>query len=220
MIPKINFLKSRLLVLFLFGSIAFFSEGLNAQPNPYSLPPWAPAHIVGVRYYYLPDIETYYDIINQDFVYLENGQWLFSYSLPPMYSGYDLYNGFVITLDVNVYQPWMHHHFYVSNYPRYYYRSIYRNDEVVNLRGFSENERKPIFWKQEERARISELRARNNSETRRGTSRPPQNMNYYGKNIGKPVKVQKQMRGRSEERRDVKSEDKRDSRNDNHQERR
>ncbi len=36
------------------------------------LPDWAPAYgdVNLVRYYYFPDIECYYDVWNQDFVYL------------------------------------------------------------------------------------------------------------------------------------------------------
>jgi len=73
-----------------------------SQPVQYSNPPWAPDYS-GVRYYYLPDIETYYDLANQDFVYLDDGQWLFSSTLPSVYSGYDLFSAFVIALDMNVF---------------------------------------------------------------------------------------------------------------------
>jgi hypothetical protein len=170
------------------------TTSLVNQRMQYSNPPWAPAYNPGVRYYYIPDIETYYDLSDQGFVFLDNGQWLFSNTLPPIYSGYDLYNGYVIALNQSVYQPWMHHQFYVSNYPRFYYRSLYSNTEIQNIRGFNENERKPVYWKQEDRERMNELRQRNSSESKHEISRPPQNSNYYGKRIGQPVKVQPHMR--------------------------
>ncbi len=160
----------------------------------YTNPSWAPPYYAGVRYYYLPDIEVYYDLTDGEFVYLHNGQWLFSPVLPPAYSGYDLYNGFVISLNVNVYQPWLHHQYYVSHYPRYYYRSIYHNADISTFRGFSENERKPIYWKQEERNRINDLRKNDKVERKIETPRQPQQPNYYGKKIGQPVKVKPQMK--------------------------
>jgi hypothetical protein len=160
----------------------------------YSSPPWAPAYYPGVRYYYIPDIETYYDLSNQDFVYLDNGQWLFSYELPSIYSGFDLYNAYMIALDQDVFQPWMHHQFYVSNYPRFYYRSVYKDAAYANIRGFNENEQKPFYSTQEDRNRTNELRNNVNTERKTESSRPPQNINYYGRNIGQTVRVQSQMR--------------------------
>ncbi len=160
----------------------------------YSNPSWAPPYSPGARYYYLPDIETYYDLSNQDFVYLDNGQWLFSSTLPSFYSGYDLYNGFVVTLDYNIFQPWMHHQTYISHYPRYYYRNTYRDQDMSTIRGFNENERKPIYWRQEDRNRINDLRKNDNPGKRQEIIRPPQKPNYDSKNIGQPVKVKPNMR--------------------------
>ena len=184
--------------------VVFFSalDGSSAfsQPVRYSNPPWAPAYYPGVRYYYIPDLEMYYDLSNQDFVYLDDGQWMFSYGLPSIYAGYDLYNAFVVALDAGVYQPWMHHQFYVSHYPRYYYRSVYNHDENANIRGFNENERKPISLTQGDKERMNAARNNFNTERKSGFSRPPQVSHYYGENIGRPVMVQPQMReGREEE---------------------
>jgi hypothetical protein len=184
-----------ILFLALNGCVTTSLVNQNVQ---YSNPPWAPAYYPGVRYYYIPDIETYYDLSNQDFVYLDNGQWLFSRTLPSFYSGYDLYNGYVIALDQDVFQPWMHHQFYVSNYPRFYYRSVYNNTVIPNIRGFNENERKPVYWKQEDKEKMNELRQRSSTESNHEISRPPQNSNYYGRRIGQPVKVQPQMRENKE----------------------
>jgi hypothetical protein len=164
------------------------------QRGQFVNPGWAPAYFPGVRYYYIPDIETFYDLENQDFVYLDDGQWIFSDDLPPMYSGFDLYNAYVVALDQNVYQPWMHYHLYVSNYPRFYYRNHYNKSEIANIRGFNENQRKPIMLAPGERNKMTELRKNAPSGRVAHTTRPPQKINYYGKNIGQPVKVKSQMR--------------------------
>jgi len=160
----------------------------------YSNPAWATDYYSGVRYYYFPDIETYYDLANQDFVYLDNGQWMFSNSLPSMYSGYNLYTSYEIALNVNVYEPWMHHHYYVSNYPRYYYRSLYHGTDINNIRGYNENVRKPIYTSAIRRTQMNELSRNNKSDVQFKMTRQPRDPNYYGKSIGQSVKVQRQMR--------------------------
>ena len=160
----------------------------------YSNPSWAPDYYSGARYYYIPDIEAYYDLSDQDFVYLDNGQWLFSYGLPPIYSEFDLYNAYIVVLNVDVYQPWMHHHLYVSNYPRFYYRSMYPGDDNRNVKSFNENDRKPLYWTKEDRIKVNGLRNKESSEKKSENTRSPQRVNYRGKNIGAPVKVQQQMR--------------------------
>lgn len=181
-------------VLLLSGLTGCFTTATLSDGEQYSNPSWAPPYYAGVRYYYLPDIETYYDLTNQDFVYLDNGQWLFSNTLPSMYSGYDLYNGFEIALDIDVYQPWMHHHFYVSHYPRYYYHSLYRNAEAGSIRGFNENERKPFYSSPQDKGRRTELSKTFKTENNVKITRPSQKVNYYGRNIGQHVRVQPQMR--------------------------
>ena len=171
------------------GTPSYVSLGVQ-----YTNPGWAPPYYNGVRYYYLPDIECYYDLSDQEFVYLNNSQWLFSPVLPSIYGSYDLYNGFVIALNAGVYQPWLHHQYYVSHYPRYYYHNTYRNMDISTIRGFNENERKPILWKQEDRNRINDIRKNEKVERKVESPKQPQSPNYYGKKIGQPVKVRPQMK--------------------------
>ncbi|HYM93507.1 MAG TPA: hypothetical protein VET23_05160 [Chitinophagaceae bacterium] len=172
------------------GPTTFVTTG-----EEYTNPVWAPSYYAGVRYYYLPDIETYYDLSTHEFVYLDNGQWLFSRGLPSLYSSYNLYGGFVITLNRSVYQPWMYHQYYLSHYPRYYYRNTYHDADFTTIRGFNENERKPIYWRQEDKNRMNNVRKDDKPEKRSNQPvRQPQNPNYYGKKIGQPVKVRSNMK--------------------------
>ncbi|WP_199120272.1 hypothetical protein [Pedobacter sp. ASV28] len=62
-----------------------------------------------------------------------------SSSLPIAYAGYDLYDAFTVALNTKALQPWMHHDFYTSHYPRYYYRSLYKGTEKDYIRDFNEN---------------------------------------------------------------------------------
>jgi hypothetical protein len=191
-------------------------EGVNVVP-----PPWAPYYenVNMVRYYYIPDIECYYDVWNHEFVYLEDGSWMFGATLPSVYSWLDLNTAFIVLLDYNVFEPWMHFHYYVSHYPRYYYRTFFRdNDNDINhpIRGFNENGKIVTYnnprnvTRAENKTTIIDNNKRdveiNRNENKREPSlnreyperrveptRPPQRMQYYGRNIGRPVGVQRNM---------------------------
>jgi hypothetical protein len=64
----------------------------------YGPPLWAPKAPVKVQYYYLPDIQTYYDVPAQRYIYQRNGAWVRTAALPTRYTGYDLYHGQTVYL--------------------------------------------------------------------------------------------------------------------------
>lgn len=184
-----------------------------------NLPSWAPYYDNAnlVRYYYFPDIECYYDVMNREFIYMEDGEWMFGRSLPPVYRWFDLDNCFIVALNSRVYEPWRHFNYYVSHYPRYYYRTVYRDryrDRNRPLRGFNENERDVVYNRRSDREnnsferRNEERREDNNRfenreenmvrrnfpERRVEPSRSAQPVQYYGKDVGRPVRVQRNMK--------------------------
>ena len=61
-------------------------------------PAWAPKAPVRTQYYYLPDIQTYYDVPAQRYIYQRNGSWVRTATLPTRYKGYDLYKGQTVYL--------------------------------------------------------------------------------------------------------------------------
>jgi hypothetical protein len=211
-------------LVFLFATIMLSTstnadaQKVNIQVN-IDLPSWAPYYDNPqlVRYYYLPDIECYYDVRNREFVYMEDGEWMFGRSLPPVYAWFNLNNCFIVALNSRVIEPWRHFHYYVAHYPRYYYRTVYRDrymDRMRPIRGFNENERNIVFNKRSdrdeyERFHKNESRHEENNwfENRQGNeprrdyperrvepTRPTEPVHYYGREVGKPVKVQRNMR--------------------------
>ncbi|MFI0491194.1 hypothetical protein [Flavobacterium sp.] len=62
-------------------------------------PSWGPAGYDSANYYYLPDIEAYYDIRESQFIYLNRGTWIRSKSLPRQYRNYDLNSGYKVVLN-------------------------------------------------------------------------------------------------------------------------
>ncbi|HQS04855.1 MAG TPA: hypothetical protein PLT16_04385, partial [Daejeonella sp.] len=85
------------------GFIAFSGAPVKAQVrvniNLGAQPEWGPTGYNHVDYYYLPDIETYYYVPKRQFIYLENGRWLFMSALPSRYRGYDLNNGYKVVIN-------------------------------------------------------------------------------------------------------------------------
>ena len=62
-------------------------------------PSWRVPGYDYVEYYYLPDIECYYNVPRHQFIYLSNGNWTFSYSLPYRYRNYNLYTGYKVVVN-------------------------------------------------------------------------------------------------------------------------
>lgn len=101
-------LKMKKLILsvsLLIGSLLISTEKSEAQVrvginvNIGDQPRWrVPGHDY-VEYYYLPDIESYYYVPRHQFVYLSNGRWVFSASLPSRYRNYDLYSGYKVVVN-------------------------------------------------------------------------------------------------------------------------
>lgn len=100
------------------GILFFFPTLLKAQIsfsfNISSQPVWGPAGYDKVQYYYLPDIETYYNVPQHRFYYYEGGRWINRSSLPTRYRGYDLYGSYKVVL--NERQPWRNHYSYREKY--------------------------------------------------------------------------------------------------------
>lgn len=61
-------------------------------------PVWAPADRVEVQYYYLPEVDVYYDVPAERFIYIRNGRWHRSAALPAKYRGYNLRGANVVYL--------------------------------------------------------------------------------------------------------------------------
>ena len=85
-----------------FGIALLLNGLLHAQVvvnTSAGLPPtWAPAGNAAAEYYYIPDIESYYDVKTSQFIYLGDGKWVRQKQLPLRYRNYDLNNGYKVVL--------------------------------------------------------------------------------------------------------------------------
>ena len=82
-----------------------------------SQPVWGPTGYEYAQYYYLPDIEVYYNVSQRRFYRNEGGHWYWSSQLPSRYNNYDLYNSYKVV--VNEPTPYYHHKRYRNEYSQY-----------------------------------------------------------------------------------------------------
>ena len=73
---------------------------------------------IGIRYYYYPNLQAYFDTRNTVFIYINNGEWISSDTISPSYRGYCLKNGFFVELkDLYEDQPYKYIEQHKQKYP-------------------------------------------------------------------------------------------------------
>ncbi|CAN5167607.1 hypothetical protein BH11BAC6_BH11BAC6_01110 [soil metagenome] len=115
-------MKKLLLATTLFiGSIAYTSADaqvrVSIHANVNNQPLWGPAGYDYAQFYYLPDLNMYYDVQARQFVYFDRGRWIYATALPVNMRNYDLYGGYKVVL--NDQRPYMHHNVYQNRYKNY-----------------------------------------------------------------------------------------------------
>lgn len=107
-------------------AIAFIAFGsakaqVSVNVNIGTPPAWGPAGYSEVEYYYLPDIETYYDVHTSEYIYLTNGRWVRTVTVPAPYRTYNFYNGYkVVMTDYHGKTPYTTYTTYKVKYPKGY----------------------------------------------------------------------------------------------------
>lgn len=123
-------MKALKLIVFV---LAMFVAGttkaqVTVTMNLGSPPMWGPVGYSGVRYYYLPDVEAYYDVSASMFIYQSGGVWIHRTYLPRRYRNYDLYNGYkVVMSDYNGNTPYTHFREHQRDYRRGYHGPAQHN---------------------------------------------------------------------------------------------
>jgi hypothetical protein len=131
------------LKLFVIGTLLFLSTETKAQVFVTSSPPsWGPAGYSGVRYYYIPGVESYYDVNASKFIYNDHGTWVHRSTLPSRYRRYDLYKGHkVVMTDYRGNEPYTyfveHKKKYSKNYQGGAQKTIGENPGKGNKKGHS-----------------------------------------------------------------------------------
>lgn len=121
-------MKAIKLIFISFGLL--FASQMQAQISVNihfgSPPQWGPEERTEARYYYLPDVEAYYDIQSSMFIYYSNNQWVRRSYLPRAYRNYDLYNGYKVVLtDYRGKTPYI----YFKDHRKKYYKGYHHDQE-------------------------------------------------------------------------------------------
>lgn len=74
------------------------TSNVKVQAAAASTPVWAKAAPANVNYYYLPDINTYYDAPSKVYIYQRDGKWVRTSTLPARYRNYNLASGQTVYL--------------------------------------------------------------------------------------------------------------------------
>ena len=122
------------LKLFVFGLlfIATTQAQVSVNVNLGTPPVWAPADRVETQYYYLPEVDAYYDVPAERFIYYRNGGWVRATALPARYSGYNLRGGKVVYLtDYRGNSPYVYH----KKHKVKYVTTRYKPNNVVYVKG-------------------------------------------------------------------------------------
>ncbi|SEO43246.1 hypothetical protein SAMN05192574_10873 [Mucilaginibacter gossypiicola] len=106
-------------------TVKIASAQISLNINIGSQPAWGPVGYDHVDYYYLPDIDSYYDINAHQYVYFDNNVWVHGAMLPPRFGNYDVYRSYKVV--VNERNPWVRNDVYKRKYASY--RG--RHDQVV-----------------------------------------------------------------------------------------
>lgn len=108
------------------GTSAGAQVSVSVNANIGNQPLWGPAGYDYAQFYYLPDLDMYYDVQARQFVYPDRGRWVYTTSLPVNYRNYDLYGGYKVV--INDQRPYMRHDVYRNQYKRF---KNYRNRQVI-----------------------------------------------------------------------------------------
>ena len=106
------------------------------------IPAWGPQVPYGTQYYYIPEIDGYYDLYTQQYIVYQDGYWV---PLPELY-GYDPYQFHPVVVGYRGNQPWLQSEYYHAHYAYrpyayyggggYYGRPDYGRPDVIIRPGY------------------------------------------------------------------------------------
>lgn len=113
-------MKKLMIALFMFTGMAFGQQA-NAQVrinvNLGNQPAWGPSGYSQADFYYMPAINSYYDVSCGQYVYLEGTRWIYGRQLPPRYRGFDMYRSYKVVM--NQPTPFRYNRNHIAQYGRY-----------------------------------------------------------------------------------------------------
>jgi hypothetical protein len=101
----------------LFGTAVYQANAqISLNVNIGSQPDWGPVGYDHVDYYYMPDVDAYYDVPNHQYIYQSNNSWVRRSNLPSSFN-FNPYNNYKVV--VNEPKPWTRATVYRTKYASY-----------------------------------------------------------------------------------------------------
>ena len=173
-------MKKLMIALFLLTGIIATKEAcaqVSININIGNQPAWGPTGYDYVNFYYLPEINCYYDVMRGQFVYLSGSRWIYGRSLPSRYRTYNLYNTYKVV--VNRPYAYRYNRTHIREYARY--RGM-RNQPVIrdsrDVRYYQSRQHpQHSKWQKEQNRRGPDNRSRDQQQDNRHDDR---NDNRHG----------------------------------------
>ncbi|HQR94103.1 MAG TPA: hypothetical protein PLK14_13695 [Sediminibacterium sp.] len=106
-----------LLMGWIIPSVSNAQIRLGISFNIGNQPVWGPVGYDYAQYYYMPDIDVYYNVSQRQYIYLQSGRWRFSSSLPYRARNYNIYSGHKVV--INEARPYLRNNYYKQHYANY-----------------------------------------------------------------------------------------------------
>jgi hypothetical protein len=116
---------------------------VSASVNIGNQPGWGPVGYSHADYYYMPDIDAYYDVTQHQYVYNDNNTWVHSSTLPSQYGNFDRYHAYKVV--INQQNPWEHQDQIRAKYSSYKGR---HNQQIIRD---SHDSRYTNYWKDDDK---------------------------------------------------------------------
>ncbi|WP_140938922.1 hypothetical protein [Sphingobacterium lumbrici] len=113
-------MKKVVYFVLVFLGIGFVQVGkaqVNVSINIGSQPLWGPVGHAYARYYYIPEMDVYYDVVHRRYTYYQGNRWVTKSKLPARYKKINLYRTYKVV--INDRSPWQHHRTHRITYSRY-----------------------------------------------------------------------------------------------------
>lgn len=123
---KRMFLLSFLLLGMGIGSVS--QAQINVQVNLGGQPQWGPAGVSAAQYYYMPELNVYYNVRTSKYTYFKGNKWVTKSKLPGKYKKHNLFRTYKVVINQST--PWQYHERNHREYARYakHYKQPNRRD--------------------------------------------------------------------------------------------
>ncbi|HEX4886801.1 MAG TPA: hypothetical protein VFV37_02040 [Luteibaculaceae bacterium] len=82
-------------------------------------PAWAPYDCGDARFYFIPDLDVYYDVWYDNYWYIDCGRWVCNRGIPRRFARFDFFNCYKVVLDYRGNQPYRYYNNHRVAYASY-----------------------------------------------------------------------------------------------------